>query len=332
MSIGYSDDELVALRGCLASLRSLSLAQRQGIASAVESGECPAHLAPFHPLLYEAPLLVGRLAGDPLLRQYGIWALFPGVYESIYRDGKRPAMLLDGRTRGQVAIFEYGEGKGLVVKPWQSGREAEIAQMAASAGVGPAQLPAPEGFLVEEFVPGVFFTDLPRPAPGDGTLYAIGLRLGEMLAALHSRGICYNDATLSDPEGRSHLLVSHGKQDGGGAPDCCLIDFGVSVLLDKFPDLEMEEVYNLVRTTPEFRLLSHMGMGGQDMGRFLAQYRQKLAASSPEEIMARDRVITEQGLRLVASRLGNEAVSALKDGFDSGYKQSRPGSSPVDAE
>jgi hypothetical protein len=37
-------------------------------------------------------------------------------------------------------------------------------------------------------------------------MYQLGRILGDMLARLHANQIFYNDATLSDPSGRSHLL------------------------------------------------------------------------------------------------------------------------------
>ena len=319
----YSDAELATLRNAIASLRRMDDTQRQAIADAVASGRCSPHLAPFFPLAEGHSELFHKLSSDPLLPEYGFYALFPQVHDRIYGEGKRPQVAFDGRTRGRLAIFNFEDGaggSGLVVKPWQNGREDRIAGLAAESGAGPVQFPSLEGYLVEELLPGAFFTDLPLESLAEETFFLIGRRLGANLASLHARRICYNDTTLSDPNGRSHLFVDlRDVENESAEPDCRLIDFGVSVLLDCFPDLEFEEVYNLVRTTPEFRLLSRMGMGPQEMGQFLAQYRQRLRSVSPDEIMGRDLRIAEEGLRIVAQRTGESGTAALREGIALGY-------------
>ena len=173
---------------------------------------------------------------------------------------------------------------------------------------------------MEELVSGPSFTDLPVGSLEDSDMFAIGNRLGTMLATLHSLHIYYNDATLSDPDGRSHLLFPHFRPgDGNSARSCRLIDFGVSVLLDNYPYLEPEEVHNLVRTTPEFRLLSRMGIGGEEMGRFLSQYRQSLQSISEEEVLSRDLRFAEQGLQQAARIVGARIIAPLWEGFQAGY-------------
>ena len=266
-------------------------------------------------------------------------------------------MTFDGRTRGRVAIFRFqepSENPGLVVKPLQSRREGEIAQLAGAAQVGPTQYPSLAGFITEEFVPGVFFTDLATKRIADGgngnadndndndaIMYRIGRNLGGMLARLHRQQIYYNDATLSDPAGRSHLIVppdwavnASGNAPGGNVGSdinqsdaandnaeygCRLIDFGVSLRLDNHPRLEPEEVYNFVRTLPEFRLFSGMGLGGPELGRFLEQYRQRLAGVSKEAILNRDLRFVDEGLRLAARRLGDSIQAPFRAGFGEAY-------------
>ena len=315
--------------------------------------------------------LFDKLASDRLLQTYSIYGLFPGLYQRIYRNRERPELTFDGRTRGRVAIFRFpepSENPGLVVKPLQSRREGEIAQLAGAAQVGPTQYPSLAGFITEEFIPGVFFTDLATKRIADGDngkadtdtdtdtdaiMYRIGRNLGGMLARLHRQQIYYNDATLSDPAGRSHLIVppdwainaggnapgrnvsnvgshsSHSsdssQSDAGNAVNdnaeygCRLIDFGVSLRLDNHPRLEPEEVYNFVRTLPEFRLFSGMGLGGPELGRFLEQYRQRLAGVSKEAILNRDLRFVDEGLRLAARRLGDSIQPPFRAGFGEGY-------------
>lgn len=318
--MAYSNAELAPLRNAIVNLHRLDDTQRQAVADAVESGKCSPYLAPFYPLAESYPELFRKLSTDPILPDYGFYAFFPQIYTRVYHEGERPQVVFDGRTRGRLAIFKFEDGPGLVVKPWQNGREDAIAKLAEEAGAGPVQFPSLEGFLVEELLPGAFFTDLHLESLDDELLFLVGQRLGGNLAALHARRICYNDATLSHPAGRSHLFVDlRGGQKAKTTPDCRLIDFGVSVLLDNYPDLGFEEVYNLVRTTPEFRLLSRMGLGAPDLGQFLAQYRHRLRSVSPVEIMARDLRIAEEGLRMVAPRVGAAGAAALREGIASGY-------------
>ena len=201
-----------------------------------------------------------------------------------------------------------------MVKPLQNRREEEIAAIAGRLGVGPRQLPSLPGFLTEIFSPGRFFTDLPPELLTEDFLNAVGNRLGEMLRSLHRERIYYNDATLSDRAGRSHLLVT---EEGG----VTLIDFGVSALLDRHPQLSLEEVYNVARTNPNFQLFARLGVSEEEMTGFLRQYRQSLAGASAEVIMARDLTFFEQGLRLAAQRMGEDIAAPLEQGFREGYHQ-----------
>ena len=265
--------------------------------------------------------LLRKLQADPLLADYSPYALLPIPYRRIYQQGERPAVTYIGRSRGRGAIFRFADGAGLVVKPLQSRREAAIAALAGELQVGPAQLPTLDGFITEEFVAGPFFTDLPPQAVTGEAMHRLGQELGRMLAALHARRICYNDATLSDPEGRSHLIIPPGWENGPAATGagCRLIDFGVSVLLDYHPRLEPEEVYNLARTTPEFRLFSGMGLAGAALAEFLEQYRQRLAGASAESILARDLRFVQEGLRMASTRMGDRITPPFQEGFNAAY-------------
>ena len=281
------------------------------MSEAVAAGRCPPDLAPFWELAETAPVLWQKLARDELVGIYSIYGFFPGIYEMVYLAESPAAIAFDGRSRGRVALVR-GPERELVVKPWQSYREGEIAAIAADLDVGPRQYPSLPGFLTEELCPGVFFTELPPAELDDARLFQVGRALGEMLARLHSRRIYYNDATLSDPEGRSHLLVS---PDGW----CRLIDFGVSVLLDRHPRLTGEEVYNCACTLPMFRLMSGMGLDRRGWESFLRDYGRTLAATPVEEVMERDRRFAEEGLSMAAQRLGEGIIGPFRRGFSETY-------------
>jgi len=322
----YTDLELARLRSVIENCRTLTSGDIREVGRAVEDGKCPPHLIPFWSLMspgnqddFDAQL-VRKLEADPVVSDYSCYAFFPQIYPRLYQLGERPQVRFDGRTRGRVALLRFAEGAGLVVKPLQSRREAEIALLAGEAGIGPRQVPSLEGFLAEELVEGRFFTDFAPDDLNDDLVYQVGHRLGSMLSTLHQSRICYNDATLSDPEGRSHLLVQlPNAHQAAPSPGFRLIDFGVSVLLDRFPDLEMEEVFNLARTMPEYRIVSRLGLRGSDLGHFLAQYRQRLSTSGIEQILACDLRFTEEGLRQAAVTLGTRIIDPFQQGFTQAY-------------
>ena len=161
---------------------------------------------------------------------------------------------------------------GVVIKPAQSRREPEIAAIAGRLKIGPRQRATLPGFISEEFVPGVFLTELPPERATPARMRAIGKAVAAALRGLHAAGICYNDATISDPEGRAHIIV---RPDGG----IRLIDFGVALLLDDHPaGLTFEDAYNAARTDPSFRLLRRLANPDAAMlGQLVSDYGRRLA-------------------------------------------------------
>lgn len=324
----YNDKELRRLRSVIEDLPLLTTEATLEAVRAVETGRCPPHLAPWWTLASSVrgndfdSRLFHKLEADPIVAEYSCYSFFPPICAPLYERGERPQVWFDGRSRGRVAMFRFTKGECLVVKPLQSRGEKEIAQLAGELEVGPRQLPSMEGFLVGEFVDGRFFTEFAAGGLDEDLAWQVGRKLGSMLSALHDAGICYNDATLSDAEGRSHLLVELPDSiSPGRAPNCKLIDFGVSVSLDRLPDLEREEVFNLLRTTPEYRLVARLGLQGAELDRLLAQYCQRLAAATQEEILARDLRFTEEGLQQAARRLGPGIVAPFQQGFNQGYSR-----------
>ena len=252
-----------------------------------------------------------RPGGYPQVLTYGVYGFFPQAHKLIYVNPEGPTLSFDGRTRGRVALIQ-GSHQSLVIKPLQSQREDQVAKIAGELDVGPQQYPTVPGFLTEEFIPGQFFTQLQPEQTDSGSMYQLGRHLGRMLDHLHAHQIYYNDSALSDPDGRSHLLVS---PDGS----CRLIDFGVSLLLDRHPEIALEGVYNFVRTLPTFNLFSRMGPGSGAISQLVRQYRGQLAATSVDEIMARDLRFTEEGLRMAARFLGDHILEPFHSGFTETY-------------
>lgn len=279
---------------------------------AVARGDCPQRLWPLWPLAQTDRELWSLLSDDDLIERFSIYGLFPAAYPLVYATASEPAAIrYDGRTRGRVAIIN-GESANVVVKPCQSSREAEIAAIAGELGVGPAQLPTIGGFISEEFVDGQFLTELPTEQVTPERMRYIGSALADALARLHAAGICYNDATISDPDGRSHIIL----QPNG---EIRLIDFGVALLLDNHPQgLTFEMAWNAARTDPMFRLFRQMTGGDDDaaLARFVADYGRRLAGQTTAEIQSRDWRIAEEGASIIAARYGPVAADALREGMD----------------
>ena len=286
--------------------------------AAVREGRCPERLWPLWPLAGHDGALWKLLVADQRVERFSVYGLFPASYDLVYRLGSVDVdVRYDGRTRGRVAIINgrlRRQAVGIVIKPCQSPGEPEIARIAGDLGLGPRQLPSIEGFLTEEFVHGPFLTDLNPEAASPERMHGIGHELGAAVSRLHAAGICYNDATVSDPDGRSHtILVS-----GGGIR---IIDFGVALLLRDHPaNLTFHDAYNAARTDPMFRLFRQMTPDAdpETLGRFINDYGRRLARQSVEEIQARDWRIAEEGAAVVADRYGPGAADALRAGIAAG--------------
>ncbi|MDE2786992.1 MAG: hypothetical protein OXL37_10045 [Chloroflexota bacterium] len=286
--------------------------------AAVRDGRCPERLWPLWPLADQGDELWEILVADSRITRFSVYGLFPAAYPLVYGDEAVDVDIrYDGRTRGRVAIITGGlpeRAVDVVIKPCQSPGESEIARIAGDLGLGPRQLPSIEGFLSEEFVPGPFLTELSPDEAAPERMYGIGNELGTAVSRLHAAGICYNDATVSDPDGRSHTILA----SGGGIR---IIDFGVALLLRDHPaNLTFHDVYNAARTDPMFRLFRQMAPDAdpEALGRFINDYGRRLAQQSVEEIQSRDWRIAEEGASVVAGMYGPMAADALRAGIAAG--------------
>ena len=305
---GYSKTELAAIHRAIAPPPPPAPSE---VLATIEV-PVPEWMRPFWKLVDLEPEMFVQLAADPWVEVLSHYAFFPPALDWRAQGRSIPALRMTGRTRGPVAILSSGADQ-LAIKPFQNSREDEIAAIAASAGAGPTQFPSLPGYLTEQFAAGVFFTDLPPERRDHGTMRAVGLQLGGMLRRLHGAGVYYNDATLSDPQGRSHIIVD---EDGR----CTLIDFGVSLLLDRHPDYTREEVHNFARTLPMYRIFAGMADDRAEMNDFLREYGGQMAQASPQDILARDLKFAQQGLSIAAQRLGQDIIPPLRDGFLEAYR------------
>lgn len=281
--------------------------------AAVFAAQCPERLWPLWPVSGIDRDLWDLLLEDDRIERFSVYGLFLETYPIVYGpDSEGTTIRYDGRTRGRVAIVSgAGAASTVVIKPCQSTRESEIAAIAGELVVGPSQLPTIDGFITEEFVDGRFLTDLSIAEATDDRMRSVGTALAAALSSLHAAGICYNDATIADPDGRSHIIL---RPDG----EIRLIDFGVALLLDDHPNsLSFEDAWNAARTDPMFRLFRQMTGGGDDaaLGRFVADYGRRLAGQAVSEIQSRDWRIAEEGAAVITARYGPAAADALREGL-----------------
>ena len=307
-ALPYTSDELGLIQRAIAPPPPPPPAEIMGVIGTLP----PEWMRPFWKLSDLEPELFIRVSEDPWVVRLAQYAFFPTVLQWRGEGRPVPELRMTGRTRGPVAILRSGDDR-LAIKPFQNSREDEIAGIAASVGAGPRQFPSLPGYLAEQFAEGVFFTDLPPGRRDTATMLSVGRQLGEMLRRLHDAGIYYNDATLADPEGRSHLIVA---DDG----QCKLIDFGVSLLLDRHPEYSREEVHNFARTLPMYRIFAGMADNREELDAFLLQYGGQMAQASPRDIQARDLKFAQQGLAIASQKLGQDIVPPLRDGFLEAYR------------
>ena len=311
----YDGSQLTEIRKIIAGLARLTPDDIAVRDTAMADGKCSVALWPLWPLALTDPALWSTVVADDRIGKFSVYGMFPATYDLVYGDeGSAARVRYDGRTRGRVAIISGqrdGHPVNVVVKPCQSRRETEIAAIAGSLGVGPEQLPTIDSFITEEFVDGEFLTDMSPSRATPERMRELGVALGDAIRSLHGAGICYNDATIADPGGRSHLIV---QLDGS----IRLIDFGVALLLDNHPaGLSFQDAYNAARTDPMFRLFRQISDGADDaaLGKFIADYASQLSRQTVAEVQARDWRIADEGATMIASRFGPAAADALRAGM-----------------
>ena len=309
--IVYTDDEVALLQDHISGLQHWDETTWSQNSDSINNRGYNNHLIPFYPIRERDSTLFSKLQQDPQVEIYSIYSFFPKTYKLVY-SSEPPSINFKGRSRGQVAILHHKSGS-LVIKPYQSKQEPYITDTAGNLGLGPQQSKSIGGFLTESFLSDPFLTDLPKSLITPDLASNIGANLGRLLLDLHREKIVYNDTTVSDPTGRSHLLIS---KDAS----CQLIDFGVSVWLDSIESLSLEEVYNLARTTPMFRLFSGFGHGAAEVVRFLYAYKKELSRTTAESIMERDVKFVEQGIKVLGGRIGDWIVEPFLSGFFESYR------------
>ena len=309
----YTSDDLSTIRSTISRLPFMSESDARAMNLEVSTGACPSHLAPFLRLNDSHPDLYRKLVIDPFVVKYGVYGFFPRAYDLIYLSDKSPNITFSGRTRGRVAILT-SRSNNMVIKPLQNSNEAKVATLAGELGVGPKQFDSLQGFLSEEYISGTFITDNHSNSDIRPCIEDIGIKLGAAFGKLHENKICYNDSTVSDPDKRSHLILDQ-------ASDIKLIDFGISLSLEEYPNFSLEETFNYVRTMPIYQIFETMNPTQGDIHSFLKSYQGKFKEISPDTIYDRDLRFLTEGLQLMSDILTEADKTVFMQGFHSTYKR-----------
>ena len=309
----YTSDDLSTIRSTISKLPYMSESDAHDMNLEVSTGACPSHLAPLYRLNHSHPDLYRKLVIDPFFLKYGVYGFFPRAYDLIYLSDQSPDITFSGRTRGRVAILTSCSNN-MVIKPLQNSNEAKVATLAGELGVGPKQFDSLQGFLSEEYISGSFITDNHSNSDIRPRIEDTGIKLGSAFSKLHENKICYNDTILSDPEKRSHLILDR-------VGNVKLIDFGISLSLEEYPNFSLEETFNYVRTMPIYRMFESMNPTQGDVHSFLKSYQAKFKDISADTIYGRDLQFLTEGLQIMSDILTESDKTAFMHGFHSSYKR-----------
>ena len=270
----------------------------------------PQHMIPLIKLAISNTDLYDKVCKDERTKDYSLLGFFPETFNLVYGSETSPKVSFSGGTRGWVAIIDHPDKK-IVIKPFQSSGEDEIAKIASDLGAGPRQLETLPGFLTEVFVDGKLFTQLGNDKTTPESMAGMGRRTGEILFSLHSKDIYYNDTILGDDMGKSHIIVPE-------KSPLILFDYGASINLSQHPKLSDEDVFNFVRTLPGINSMIYSA-SQEEISALISEYRIKVQGYSKKEISSRDIWFVKEGLFFASMRL-NMPQSAF-DAFSAGFRE-----------
>ncbi len=177
--------------------------------------------------------LRSKIAVDTMVSKYSIFAFFPEIHQMI-SDGQNFEIDVIYGYRGAVAFLRNPEKSFVIKQPQEDKLEIEIARRAGELGVGPRQHESIDGYLSEELIAGQGFFSLEGEQLCPSNMYSLGVRLGEIMKALHSNGIIYNEmifcsCRIGGGLGGPHFLVRNEKP-------AVLLDYGISKMNPKKGD------------------------------------------------------------------------------------------------
>lgn len=307
----YTQEEYKEIQDKIAGKRILSSQELETLRTQFGNKEIPGYLYPFIGLFVTNPDLYRKISEDERVKKYSLFGFFPETFDLVYGSEISPEIILNGGNRGLIGIIKHPE-RQVVIKPTQSSREHEVAQIADELEIGPKQYVSLDGFLTEQFIGGDLFSRLRGDRTSSDRMHNMGMRMGEILTKLHSREIYYNDTILTDDFGRSHVIVPE-------TSPVVLFDYGVALKLDKHPNLSDEEVFNFARTLPLVNMFLGMEPSQEQIHSLVEEYRPKLQTITKEQVIARDIDFINEGLTFAEYRLGNHVVKPFLRGFRETY-------------
>jgi len=312
--INYSEEELKEIRKLFGVRKNLTQDEKDLLIRKRTSNPPSAMLEPLHFISVKNEDLFDKISKDPDVEKYSILGFLPEVRDAIYNKNNSVAYSFLGSNghvaRGAPLLLDLGD-KQLVFKREQMSSEPEIARIASDLLVGPKQYESLDGFILEEFVQGTPFPLFAKTMSQE-TAYNLGERVGEMLYALHSNDLVYNDIILTDDFWhKSHLIIPEDVKKSK------LIDFGVTINLKSHPDLNKEEVFKYMRTLPGVSFMiegNNLNKDSESLQQDLLNFKQMLDSSKKSEIKHRDLDFISEGLTFASYNSGNQ-LKAFYEGF-----------------
>ena len=126
----YTPADLSNIRAVISTLPFMSESEAHDMNTAVNSGQCPTHIAPLYKICHSDADLYKKLLLDPFLLKYSVYGFFPRAYELTYLSDIRAEIRYEVRSRGHVTIIT-NQDSSLVIKPIQNSREAHVAGIAS---------------------------------------------------------------------------------------------------------------------------------------------------------------------------------------------------------
>lgn len=303
----YSAEELKTIRDYISGKRPAKLPDQTLIESIRR--ESP-YLLPLVRLAEEKDLF-DKLKKDPRVVRFSFVMFFPLLEGHLDSDLSEVRIVVSPtRTRGFAARV-FVDGKDVVIKPIQSPDEPKIAKYAGEHGIGPCQYESLERYLTEEFLPGESFAGI-SSGVNSTNARVIGLRVAEILSALHEASFLFNDVIFDDDFGGSHLLVDATKGTK-------LIDFGVSIDLTAFPNLTDEQIYRILLTLPGIGGCIQSGMIDEsELDARIGEMKEALKHKSVQQLLRRDTDFVKEGLGITSLRNG-VAAQTIWQAFEEKY-------------
>ena len=308
--MNYTEQEIKQIQDVISGKIILTPGQRERGKKKFSTEEPPRHLGNAIVFAITNPDLYQKLLRDERTKEFGLFGFFPESFPLVYGNETSPSLELGSGNRGYTFLFRH-HVKNLVIKPVQSSRESEIANIAAELGIGPKQYETLEYFLTEELPQGKPFSQLRNSEITPEKMYELGRRVATILNKLHSREIFYNDTTITDDMGRSHLMVAES--------DVKLFDYGVALRLNNFPNLSDEEVFNYARTLPGVNSSLALDQSLDKINALVEKFRPDVQGFSKQNIMMRDLELTLEGLHFATFRLGGHIFEPFRKGFNEIY-------------